>query len=80
MGRLIEIKNEIVNHDLKNYQSYAELFVDIKMIPNDFTIPVPDKSSTILNSPKFLNNRSSLNPSRGTWLRSIPNFFLSLIF
>jgi len=41
MGRLIEIKNEIVNHDLKNYQSYAELFVDIKMIPNDFTIPVP---------------------------------------
>jgi hypothetical protein len=47
MGRLIEIKNEIVAIDLKNYQTYDELFVDIKLIPNDFTIPVPATSSKL---------------------------------
>ena len=41
IGRLIEVKHEMVNHDLKMFQFHDEMFSDLKMTPADFVIHVP---------------------------------------
>ena len=40
IGRLIEVKHEMVNHDLKMFQFHDDIFADLKMTPADFVLQV----------------------------------------
>ena len=42
MGRLIELKHEMVNHDLKVFQFHDDIFADLKITPIDFLLQIPN--------------------------------------
>ena len=41
MGRLMEIKRELVEMDCSEYHYFDDLLVDMKMTPDDINIPIP---------------------------------------
>jgi len=42
MGRLIELKHEMVNHDMKVFQFHDDIFADLKITPADFLLQIPN--------------------------------------
>ena len=42
IGRLIELKHEMVNHDMKVFQFHDDIFTDLKMTPVDFLLQIPN--------------------------------------
>ncbi|OON23875.1 hypothetical protein X801_00212 [Opisthorchis viverrini] len=41
IGRLLEIKHEMVKLELSEYHYFDDILVDLKLTPNDVEIPIP---------------------------------------
>jgi len=56
IGRLIELKHEMVNHDMKVFQFHHDIFSDLKMTPTDFLLHIPNY--TTLDRKQEINERN----------------------
>jgi len=58
MGRMLEIKEEMVKFDLSEYQFFDDVLSDLKLTPDDIEIPIP--KYFIVNNKQHLEERETL--------------------
>jgi len=58
MGRMLEVKEEMVKFDLSEYQFFDDILTDLKLTPDDMEIPIP--KYFILNNKQQLKEREHL--------------------